>query len=212
MGDTCIKNWYKKMGMPPPQGLKRYGQVQTDDLEAYNDLVSDASTGIERRTTRGELGLSTIAEPVPGPEVVNSTEVDEIVKRAECAPWVLLFGRGTTELGDLGATVGQGLAAGLRGDPKWKVRGISSTDGYSAGLDGIYCIGMTGGMACKDVLNKMSKQCPTSKFVTSGYSQGAMVARICVAYAEESAKKQVEVCDDSLYKSEIDAYYYHRVS
>jgi len=186
MGDNCIKNWYKKNNMPAPAGLKRYGVSAEDDLEAYNDLVSDSAPAIARRTLRGELGYT----PAPVPET-ESTEVDVIEKRAECKPWVLLYGRGTTEAGELGMTVGPSLAAGLRGDPKWLVKGLGSREGYNADLSGIYCIGMPGGMACKDILNKMAAECPNTKFVTSGYSQGAMVARICVGYANEAAKKQV---------------------
>lgn len=190
--------------MPPPPGLKRYGESAADDLEAYNDLVSESAPSIARRTLRGELGVTVapVFETLSEAELnelneteteTETTEVDIIEKRAECKPWVLLYGRGTTESGELGATVGPALAAGLRSDPKWHVKGLGSRDGYSADLGGIYCIGMPGGMACKNILEKMAAECPNTKFVTAGYSQGAMVARICVGYANEAAKKQVAV-------------------
>ncbi|KAF2430231.1 alpha/beta-hydrolase [Tothia fuscella] len=129
----------------------------------------------------------TRSTPTPTPEADDANELE---KRQACTPYVLLYARGTTETGDLGLTVGPALAAGIRGKD-WTVRGISSRDGYYADLPGIYCIGLPGGLACKDVLNKMSKSCPNSKFVTSGYSQGAMVARECVAFAEPEARAKV---------------------
>ena len=172
MGDTCIKNWYKKLGMPPPQGLKRFGDYS--QIQAYEDFMSvtvpaETIEAIQQRDVEAETDIAADA----------------------CTPYIMLYARGTTESGDLGATVGPALKAGLATDKNWSVRGINSRDGYDASLSGIYCIGMDGGMACKNVLEKMVAQCPNSKFVTAGYSQGAMVARICVAYASEAARAKV---------------------
>jgi len=215
MGDTCIKNWYKKLGLPAPPGLKKYADLSPE--EAYKYLVSDMKEERQiRRAARGEVGrrppaIDVADEPTSVVDSLQTSELEtselqtselqaselqssevELEKRqGTCTPYILLYARGTTESGDLGMTVGPSLAAGLRGDKNWSVRGINSRDGYAADLGGIYCIGMTGGMACKDILNKMSAQCPNSKFVTSGYSQGAMVARICVAFADESARAKV---------------------
>lgn len=172
MGDMCIKNWYKKLGMPPPQGLKRFGDYS--QIEAYEDFMS--------ATVPAET-----AEAIQQRDI----EAEESTAADACTPYIMLYARGTTESGELGATVGPALKAGLATDKNWSVRGISSRDGYDASLAGIYCIGMDGGMACKGILEKMVAQCPNSKFVTAGYSQGAMVARICVAYASEAAKSKV---------------------
>lgn len=134
------------------------------------------------------------------PETANALqkralENQESVAAATCTPYIMLYARGTTESGELGLTVGPALKAGLMTDKNWSVIGIGPRDGYDASLAGIYCIGMPGGMACKDILEKKVAECPDSKFVASGYSQGAMVARICVAYASEEAKaKVIGVC------------------
>lgn len=178
--------------MPAPTGLKR------NTLEAYNDFME-----------------ATIGQEVKDALQQRALENQESVS-AECTPYIMLYARGTTEgmylmtilvskvrflefnltllyllVGELGATVGPALKAGLASDKNWSVRGIGSRDGYDASLAGIYCIGMDGGMACKGILEKMVAQCPNSKFVTAGYSQGAMVARICVAYASDPAKANV---------------------
>jgi cutinase len=169
MGDVCIKNWYKKLGMPAPAGLKRFTQI-----EAYNDFM-EATIPAETAAALQERAL----------------EAEENVAADACTPYIMLYARGTTESGELGATVGPALKAGLMSDKNWSVKGIGPRDGYDASLAGIYCIGMDGGMACKGILEKMVAQCPNSKFVTAGYSQGAMVARICVAYASPEAKAKV---------------------
>jgi len=172
IGDRCIKGWYSKLGMPPPQGLKRFGDYS--QLEAYNDFM-EATIPAETAAALQERAL----------------ENEENTAADSCTPYIMLYARGTTEAGDLGATVGPALKAGLLTDKNWSVRGINSRDGYDASLNGIYCIGMDGGMACKKVLESMAASCPNSKFVTAGYSQGAMVARICVAYAKPEVKARV---------------------
>lgn len=167
MGDKCIKGWYQKLGLPNP-GIKR------TTLEAYNDFME-----------------APIAQEVKDTPKKRALEEQESVAADTCTPYILLYARGTTEAGELGATVGPALKAGLATDKNWSVRGIGPRDGYDASLAGIYCIGLDGGMACKGILEKMVTQCPNSKFVTAGYSQGAMVARICVAYADEPTRSKV---------------------
>lgn len=48
-------------------------------------------------------------------------------------------------------------------------------------------------MVAKDILNEAAAKCPTSKIFMSGYSQGAMVVRNGVAYANDAAKARVKV-------------------
>ena len=85
----------------------------------------------------------------------------------------------------MGSTVGPLLSSALGKD--WYVEGIS----YTADLAGINCIGLPGGINCLKQLNALSAKCPNTKIVLSGYSQGAMVGRICAAFAGDAAKKQI---------------------
>jgi len=196
MGDTCIKNWYKKLGMPAPAGLKRYQEMT--QLEAYEMLMSDPA--VPRRVARGTTRTTvSSAESAEISTYEFQTETDEAEQESDatlekrqgaCPSHEVLYARGTTETGALGLTVGPGLQSSLAGS-KWKIRGISSSDGYDASLSGIYCIGMSGGMGCKDLLAKRAAACPSTKFAVSGYSQGAMVARICVAYSTPEVKAKV---------------------
>jgi hypothetical protein len=48
-------------------------------------------------------------------------------------------------------------------------------------------------MVAKDMLNQAAIKCPNSSIFMSGYSQGAMVVRNGIAYADDAAKKRVKV-------------------
>lgn len=49
-------------------------------------------------------------------------------------------------------------------------------------------------MVAKDMINQAAEKCPSSKIFVAGYSQGAMVVRNGVAYANDAAKAKVKVC------------------
>ncbi|KAE9981278.1 hypothetical protein BLS_007650 [Venturia inaequalis] len=112
-------------------------------------------------------------------------EAGEIEKRqGSCKAYSMIWGRGTTELGTMGSTVGPMLSTAL--GREWYVEGVS----YTADLAGINCVGLPGGINCIKQIDALSAKCPSTKIVLAGYSQGAMVARICAAFAGEAAKKQ----------------------
>jgi hypothetical protein len=206
VGDNCIKAAYKKLGLPPPAGLKfveqlmrRNGNLEevyanpwTEDSASDNDmLAADALTSpapaaghVRRRRWNDSINKlePTTEADIFGPEIKEAEQAP-----LACAPNTLLFARGTTELGSLGSTVGPALSSGLGSG--WSVQGVD----YSADISGIYCLGMNGGLRCVDQVNKLAAQCPQTKIVLSGYSQGAMVVRICAAWADEKAKSQIKV-------------------
>jgi hypothetical protein len=105
----------------------------------------------------------------------------------KCTPNIIIFAKGTLEPGAFGILVGPSLKQKV---PKgWTMVGVS----YSASIAGDYCLGLPGGMVARDILNQAAAKCPTSKIFMSGYSQGAMVVRNGVAYANDEAKKRVAV-------------------
>jgi uncharacterized protein (DUF2235 family) len=71
----------------------------------------------------------------------------------------------------------------------WEVDNIP----YQNDLMGINCIGMPGGTKCVEQVNNLARKCPGTKIFLGGYSQGAMVARICAAYVSEQARKNIGV-------------------
>ena len=111
-------------------------------------------------------------------KMVQKRELDsnviENIKRAACAPYTLIFARGTTEIGTLGETVGPALSLGLNlaAPGKWSIQGVN----YQATVDGDNCLGLPGGSIAAQQLEQVASSCPSTKIVMSGYSEGAMVA------------------------------------
>jgi hypothetical protein len=132
-------------------------------------------------------------KPPPSPMEQSSNMTQDFSslekRQGACKANTLLFARATIETPPLGAVVGPGLSTSL---PKgeWATVAVS----YTNDINGIYCLGMEGGMRCVQQLNALAKRCPKTKIVASGYSQGCMVARFCVAHASEQARAQVKVC------------------
>ncbi|PGH00061.1 hypothetical protein AJ79_08332 [Helicocarpus griseus UAMH5409] len=107
---------------------------------------------------------------------------------AECKPNTLLYARGTGESGAMGMSVGPRLEDGLS-RTQWNVQGV--LDGYPADMAGNNCIGLNGGIAMMELIEQTAQECPETKIVVSGYSQGAMVAHNGVAFAKPEAKSQI---------------------
>jgi len=103
-----------------------------------------------------------------------------------CEPNILIWAKGTFEPGPYGFLVGPSFTSGLPSG--WSTAGVS----YDPNVPGDYCLGLPGGMVAKDVINQAAKKCPTANLFVSGYSQGAMVARNGVAYADADAKTHVK--------------------
>jgi cutinase len=101
----------------------------------------------------------------------------------------------------MGMSVGPSLKGAL--SSSWHVEGID----YDASMLGDYCVGLPGGVQCKKQLEALVTKCPNTKVVTSGYSQGAMVARICAAFASETAKKRIAVNLSISYSINVTKHY-----
>ena len=112
-----------------------------------------------------------------------------------CGSYLLIFARGTTEEGNFGETVGpalqEGLSLGQIG--KWAFQGVN----YNATTDGDDCLGLPGGAVATQYIEQAATQCPGTKIIVSGYSEGAMVAHNGVGYASASAQAAVTVSPSS---------------
>jgi cutinase len=113
-------------------------------------------------------------------------------KRDDCKPQTLLWIRGTYERGEFGNILDFGPnVRSAFSNIGWGTIGLKDTDGYDAAAANNFCVGLPGGYACIPWLNEQVARCPSTKFVLGGYSQGAMVARICIAFADEAARRAV---------------------
>jgi len=104
----------------------------------------------------------------------------------QCTKNILIFAKGTFEPGAYGVFVGPSFTSGLPSG--WSTAGVS----YDANVPGDFCLGLPGGMVAKDMINQAAQKCPQSDIYLSGYSQGAMVVRNGLAYANSEAKPHVK--------------------
>ena len=81
----------------------------------------------------------------------------------------------------------EGLSFGQPG--KWAFQGVN----YNATTDGDDCLGLPGGAVATQYIEQAATQCPNTKIIVSGYSDGAMVSHNGVGYASDSAKAKVTV-------------------
>ncbi|KAM5443500.1 putative cutinase [Microsporum ferrugineum] len=96
-----------------------------------------------------------------------------ILDHAPCQPLTMIFARGTNEGGNMGKVIGRPLAAALRAQTGNKV--IIQGVNYEATPEGNLLLGLNGGPIMSQLVGKSLEQCPDSKVVLAGYSQGAMV-------------------------------------
>jgi hypothetical protein len=175
-GDACIRKYSQQLGYQLPVCLR---DKNPQNCNPSASVKRDVPPAIVERESNG----STVEDSA-------SDLVDDALEKRQlggCKPNTLLFARGTLETGTMGITVGPALSSALGSD--WTAEGVK----YDASMLGDYCVGLPGGAACKTQLESLVKRCPSTKVIVSGYSQGAMVARICTAFASDEAKKRVAV-------------------
>lgn len=91
-----------------------------------------------------------------------------------CTDVTVIFARGTFESGNVGSISGPPMFASLRaklGANRVTVQGVD----YPAALAGNFNQGGTGGATMASNVKQALAQCPKTKIVVSGYSQGGLV-------------------------------------
>jgi hypothetical protein len=184
-----------------PQGSNAKGQECITKHYKLLGLKAPTMMGPVGGKAGGKVGRGKrIATSVPEWDFVAMPEQSLVMdspleSRQGCKPFINLFARGTTEGGTMGQTVGPKLSKALTsaGGSKFSTVGIP----YTADINGINCIGFPGGVKCVDQLSRLAAKCPQSQFFLSGYSQGAMVARICAAFSKDDVKKRIRVSRSS---------------
>lgn len=172
------KVWPEGGGDADKKCIAKYNPAMAGMVRAPNGPKQN--TGI-MSTLMG--GLNSIWRPLI--EMSGSTEKGKYT--GTCAKNILIWAKGTLEPGAYGMIVGPSFTSGLPSG--WTTYPVS----YDPDIPGDYCLGLPGGMVAKDILNQAAIKCPSSNIFMSGYSQGAMVIRNGIAYAEPSAKALVKV-------------------
>jgi len=103
------------------------------------------------------------------------TTANDLVDGSPCKNLLLIFARGTTELGNIGETVGPLLGDNLEallGVSQVAVQGVD----YPADIPGFLEGGdPTGSATMASLVSQAITQCPDSKIVIGGYSQGGQL-------------------------------------
>ncbi|KAF2765925.1 cutinase, partial [Teratosphaeria nubilosa] len=95
------------------------------------------------------------------------------VQRGVCAPITVLFARGTFEIGNVGSVIGPQLFSALSRLTNGNIalQGLN----YDANLLDDFSFGASDGPKMTQLARQALQQCPGTKLVMSGYSQGCMV-------------------------------------
>ncbi|EHA22596.1 hypothetical protein ASPNIDRAFT_36638 [Aspergillus niger ATCC 1015] len=111
--------------------------------------------------------------PITPLRLRSSTENGVTQHSGSCKKLTFIFARGTTEIGNMGTVVGPEVAselATLTGN-QVTVQGVN----YPADWEGNVSLGSSGGPTMASYVKEALQQCPNTKVVLGGYSQGSMV-------------------------------------
>jgi len=173
-GEKCVREYLGKLNVPVPAGYATRAAIEMLMPDAESVTASTRRSTVQKRDVDAEVNV-------------------EGFDQADCKAQTLLWARGTYESGEFGqiANFGPNVQKAFS-SAGWGTIGLKASDGYDAAAPNNYCVGLPGGYACIPWLNKQVARCPNTKFILGGYSQGAMVSRICIAFANDAAKKAVK--------------------
>ncbi|KAM7189869.1 putative cutinase [Rhypophila sp. PSN 637] len=123
---------------------------------------------------------------------VGSTAT-EFTDSRTCPPVIMLFARGSTEVGNMGTVCGPPTGTGLKdifGRDTVAVEGVEyaallSTNFLPGGAD------LLGIREMKRLIERANTRCPGSKLVVGGYSQGAALTHRAVEDLPQAQKDQI---------------------
>ncbi|KAL9597721.1 MAG: hypothetical protein Q9219_004978 [cf. Caloplaca sp. 3 TL-2023] len=103
----------------------------------------------------------------------GSNTANDVTNKASCKAITVIFARGTGESGNIGSVIGPPLLKALQ----QKLPGQVNYQGvpYPANAAGNAQQGGTGGSLMTSLAQQALQQCPSTKIVLSGYSQGGFV-------------------------------------
>ncbi|KAK0372613.1 cutinase [Colletotrichum paranaense] len=108
-----------------------------------------------------------------------------------CKDVVMVFARGSTEIGNMGTICGPQTANNVKG--QFSSVAVEGVD-YAAGLSTNFLPGgadPAGVAEMKRIIGEVNSQCPNSMMVVGGYSQGAAVTHRAVEDLPQAQKDQI---------------------
>ncbi|ODM21006.1 hypothetical protein SI65_04059 [Aspergillus cristatus] len=153
------------------------GSSDSDSSSGTSSASGAASTPSSTSTTTSAQGtdaLGDFTDLLGGSfSSVGGTTENGVTDNNGCQPLTFIFARGTTELGNMGSVVGPPVAKQLASQTNNKVT-VQGVD-YPADAAGNASLGSSGGPKMASLVKQALKQCPNTKVVLGGYSQGSMV-------------------------------------
>ncbi|RAH72528.1 carbohydrate esterase family 5 protein [Aspergillus aculeatinus CBS 121060] len=154
--------------------------------------ASGSTTGTTTTSTDSSSGLSALSSLFPSSSATTSSSGSSdglsgmissvmggsstqngVTSNTGCKELTFIFARGTTEMGNMGSVVGPEVASALQSltGNKVTVQGVD----YPADWAGNMNMGASGGPKMASLVKQALSQCPNTKVVLGGYSQGSMV-------------------------------------
>ncbi|OJJ96630.1 hypothetical protein ASPACDRAFT_63532 [Aspergillus aculeatus ATCC 16872] len=154
--------------------------------------ASGSTTGTTTTSTDSSSGLSALSSLFPSSSATTSSSSSSdglsgmissvmggsstqngVTSNTGCKELTFIFARGTTEMGNMGSVVGPEVASALQSltGNKVTVQGVD----YPADWAGNMNMGASGGPKMASLVKQALSQCPNTKVVLGGYSQGSMV-------------------------------------
>lgn len=137
-------------------------------------------------TETGDTGSTDVAAD-------TSSSANNAAAAADCKAVTVIFARGTSEPGTLGAIVGPGLstAVGTALNNNAVVTGVAYA-ATAAGIAGEIGTGGAGTQAMVQAVTDALASCPDTQIVLSGYSQGAMLVHNSMNSLDAAAAGKVK--------------------
>ena len=135
-------------------------------------------TGLTIDEYAAQLENQSLEEPKLTKRQYNGNTYNQLTDGTPCREITLIFARGTTQEGNVGAAGTEGpvffnaLASRLGGTSRLAIQGVT----YPANVAGFLSGGDAAGSTTMfNLINQAASRCPSTKIVVSGYSQGAQL-------------------------------------
>lgn len=121
------------------------------------------------------LGSLALASPIAVKRDLGSNTQNQLTDGTACRNLTIVFARGTFESGNVGSSAGPRIFKAMAdqiGESSIAVQGVdypADTKGFNAGGDA------GGSQKMADLVAQAQSQCPSTKVVMSGYSQGGQL-------------------------------------
>jgi len=147
------------------------GSSSDSGLGSLSSLIPSLDSGLSDSSSSS--GLSSLLGGLSKRQLTGSITANDVTDKASCKALTFIFARGSDEMGNMGSVVGPPVATQLKSltGNKVNVQGVT----YAATAASNAALGSNGGPIMANLVETALKQCPDTKVVLGGYSQGSMV-------------------------------------